>query len=179
MQCACIFGDFSSAIIAMEWLNCVEREFEVVSNDLPASQAKLVDQVRAVVCHCVPTATTKHLQPANLYPTTTFLSMSTASRILTSWINLLYNELKLVYSLPDIDKMKMNTAASFARFSDLHIVVDCTELFTEKPSDLTERKQTFSNCKVQTPPNIQVSSMHFSHVLCLFPECMVVVLLTY
>lgn len=75
------------------------------------------------------------------------ITMSTASRIFTTWINFLYGELTELCRLPDIDKMKVNTAMSFSAFNDVHIVMDCTELFTEKPSDLDERKQTFSNYK--------------------------------
>jgi hypothetical protein len=75
------------------------------------------------------------------------ISVASASSIFTTWINLLYVELKELCCLPNIETMLTNKAPAFNEFRDVHMVMDCTELFTEKPSNLKERKHTFSNYK--------------------------------
>jgi len=75
------------------------------------------------------------------------ISVASESSIFTTWINLLYVELKELCCLPNIDTMLVNKGGVFRTFSDVHMIMDCTELFTEKPSDLSERKHTFSNYK--------------------------------
>lgn len=75
------------------------------------------------------------------------ISTFSASSIFTTWINLLFVEFKELCCLPKIDNMFVNKASAFRDFGDVHMVMDCTELFTEKPSSLSERKHTFSNYK--------------------------------
>jgi hypothetical protein len=77
----------------------------------------------------------------------TEISTFSASSIFTTWINLLFVEFKELCCLPKIDNMFVNKASAFRDFGDVHMVMDCTELFTEKPSSLSERKHTFSNYK--------------------------------
>ncbi|XP_019636876.1 PREDICTED: uncharacterized protein LOC109479363 [Branchiostoma belcheri] len=75
------------------------------------------------------------------------ISESTFSRLFTSWINLMYQELKGMFELPSRKVAQEGKARCFNLFPEVYITVDCTELFTEKPSDLDTRKQLYSNYK--------------------------------
>lgn len=54
------------------------------------------------------------------------ISIASASSVFTTWINLLYVELKDLCCLPNIDSMLVNRAKSFDDFRDVHMVMDCT-----------------------------------------------------
>ena len=76
------------------------------------------------------------------------LSVSSVSKICTAWINLMYFELKKLCQMPDWDQTV--TAKQFSQFPHLRIVLDCTEIFCEKPSSLQANKEVYSNYKSQT-----------------------------
>ena len=63
------------------------------------------------------------------------LCESTVSRIFTTWINLLYFHLKELCQMPDYCD-ELGKAEQFSKFPDLKVIVDCTEIFTQKPSSL-------------------------------------------
>lgn len=66
---------------------------------------------------------------------------STASSIFKTWIHFLHIELKELCCLPDVDKMKTDTAPAFSEFIDVHLVMDCTELSRKiRPISPTESK---------------------------------------
>ena len=76
------------------------------------------------------------------------LSVSSVSKICTAWINLMYFELKKMCQMPDWDQTV--TAKKFSQFPHLRIVLDCTEVFGEKPSSLQANKEVYSNYKSHT-----------------------------
>lgn len=75
------------------------------------------------------------------------VSESTVNSIFTTWVNFLAAELKMYFQLPDPDILFANKSQSFRNFPRVCMVIDCTEVFTESPSDLVEKKQMFSNYK--------------------------------
>ena len=68
---------------------------------------------------------------------------STFSRIFITWINFLAYELSGMHVFPTSHTRVM--ASSFQRFPHTRIVIDCTEIFTKRPSGLQARKQLFSS----------------------------------
>ena len=73
------------------------------------------------------------------------------SSIFTAWVTLLAIELEQISKMPpttetdDIEK-----AECFEEFSNVRIVIDCTELFSETPSSIGVHKQFHSNYKHHT-----------------------------
>ena len=76
------------------------------------------------------------------------LSVSSVSKICTAWINLMYFELKKLCQMPEWDQTV--NAKQFSQFPHLRIVLDCTEIFCEKPSSLQANKEVYSNYKSHT-----------------------------
>lgn len=72
------------------------------------------------------------------------LSPSAVSKIFASWINLMYVELKVLCEMPDCTSEK---AKQFKGFPLLRIILDCTEIFTQKPSSLKANREVYSNYK--------------------------------
>ncbi|XP_060084266.1 uncharacterized protein LOC132563540 [Ylistrum balloti] len=75
------------------------------------------------------------------------VSTGTVSSIVTSWINLMYLDLKLLCELPFKKIACANQSSAIGSFSDVRVILDCTELFVQNPSKLDARKQLFSNYK--------------------------------
>ncbi|XP_013380134.1 uncharacterized protein LOC106151426 [Lingula anatina] len=66
------------------------------------------------------------------------------SKIFTTWINFLSNELKTLFEMKYSTEEQPNC---FQSFDNLKIILDCTELLLQKSSSLDSRKSTFSNYK--------------------------------
>ena len=77
------------------------------------------------------------------------LCESTVSRIFTTWINLLYFHLKELCQMLDYCD-DLGKAEKFSKFPDRKVIVDCTEIFTQKPSSLKATKEIYSNHKSHT-----------------------------
>ena len=77
------------------------------------------------------------------------LCESTVGRIFTTWINLLYFHLKELCQMPDYCD-DLGKAEQFSNFPDLKVIVDCTEIFTQRPSLLKANKEICSNYKSHT-----------------------------
>lgn len=77
------------------------------------------------------------------------LNESSVSRIFTTWINVLYFHLKELCQMPE-DYEEFGRAEQFSAFHNLRVIVDCTEIFTQKPSSLKANKEIYSNYKSHT-----------------------------
>ena len=75
------------------------------------------------------------------------VSVGTVSSIVTSWVNLMYTDLKLLCELPPRDVTSDNQSKAMGQFTDVQVILDCTELFVQNPSKLDARKQLYSNYK--------------------------------
>lgn len=76
------------------------------------------------------------------------ISESSVCKIFTSWINLLFFHLKDLCEMPEseID----GKAKQFSKLPCLEVIIDCTEIFTQKPSCLQANKEIYSNYKGHT-----------------------------
>lgn len=73
---------------------------------------------------------------------------STVSNILRSWLPVIAVVLKPLIKWPSRGAVLKNMPKSFRRhFKRCTCIIDCTEIFIERPSDLTARAQTWSNYK--------------------------------
>ena len=75
------------------------------------------------------------------------VSESTVSRILNTWINFLYDSAKQLVPWPTKEQILYNLPRAFMDFSNTQIVLDCTEIFVEKPSSHVAQWQTWSEYK--------------------------------
>ena len=75
------------------------------------------------------------------------VSVGTVSSIVTSWVNLMYTDLKLLCELPPRDVTSDNQSKAMGQFTDVQVILVCTELFVQNPSKLDARKQLYSNYK--------------------------------
>ena len=73
------------------------------------------------------------------------ISPSQFSKLFTTWINFLDFELRAMHRWPQGDPRVL--IKSFLPFPKTRVVIDCTEVYTKRPSGLTGRKQLFSNYK--------------------------------
>ena len=64
------------------------------------------------------------------------ISTGTVSLIVTSWVNLMYADLKYLCELPSKKVTSENQSAAMGSYTDVSIILDCTELFLQNPSKL-------------------------------------------
>ena len=76
------------------------------------------------------------------------ISISSFSKMFTTWINFLASELRDLHKIPAAKPKVL--IKSFLKFPNTRIVIDCTEVFCKRPSGLQARKQLFSNYKHHT-----------------------------
>ncbi|XP_070561662.1 uncharacterized protein [Ptychodera flava] len=77
------------------------------------------------------------------------ISESYFSRIFTTWIHFLSNALQSIIQIPSSEELENEGVLPqcFKRYTRVKLVIDCTEIFSERPSQLQTRKQTWSNYK--------------------------------
>ncbi|XP_068712765.1 uncharacterized protein [Montipora foliosa] len=73
------------------------------------------------------------------------MSEATISRVFTSWINLMYIELNDLCEMPDCESSEK--AKQFGKFPMVRVILDCTEIYTEKPSSVQANKAIYSHYK--------------------------------
>ena len=73
------------------------------------------------------------------------ISEATVSRLFTSWVNLMYLELKDLCEMPDCESSEK--AKQFGRFPMVRVILDSTEIHTAKPSSLQANKEIYIHCK--------------------------------
>ena len=69
------------------------------------------------------------------------------SRMFIRWINVIYNDLKLLFPWPSKELIRRRMPLQFSRFPSTRIIIDCTEIFVQRPSSLQSQSLTFSNYK--------------------------------
>ena len=76
------------------------------------------------------------------------VSQSTISKTFRKWINLMYIRLKQTIKWPSHEEVLKTMPSSFRRdFKRCICIMDCFEVFCERPSDLMARAQTYSQYK--------------------------------
>ena len=96
------------------------------------------------------------------------VTISLVSRICITWINLLYYECKDIFPFPTQELVCKNMPEEFAEFATTRIILDCTELFIQRPSALLAQSETWSDYKhhntwklLGVTPNGQVSFLSY------------------
>ncbi|EDO30942.1 predicted protein [Nematostella vectensis] len=73
---------------------------------------------------------------------------STVSRIFQSCIQVMYTSMSFLVHWPDRDQLKLTMPLSFCqKFSSCSVIIDCFEVFIDRPSELLARAQTWSSYK--------------------------------
>ena len=73
---------------------------------------------------------------------------STVSRYFNKWLDVLYNRLSVFVSWPEREVLLKTMPMEFRKnFRKCVIIIDCFEIFIERPTSLTARVQTWSNYK--------------------------------
>ena len=75
------------------------------------------------------------------------VSVGTYSKYFTTWICLLFEELKEINPFPSREIIKKTMPDCFKKYPDLRIIIDCTEIYIQKSSSLLNQNLTFSNYK--------------------------------
>ena len=75
------------------------------------------------------------------------ISTSLVSRICITWSNLLYVELKDLSPFPIQELVRKNIPQEFAQYATTRIILDCTELFIQRPSAMLAQSETWSDYK--------------------------------
>ena len=69
------------------------------------------------------------------------------SMILRNWLHQLSNSLKHLIVWPSRESLRANLPKCFQSFKNCCCIIDCTEIFIERPFNLNARAQTYSNYK--------------------------------
>ena len=75
------------------------------------------------------------------------ISVSYFGKIFSTWVVFLSEELSLSFPFPSPEQVKMHTPRQFSDYPNTRIIIDCFELFIERPSLLKANCATFSNYK--------------------------------
>ena len=76
------------------------------------------------------------------------ISQPTVSRYFARWLDLLYTKLSCLIFWPDRDTLLKTMPIEFRKhFKKCAIIIDCFELFIQRPTSLPARAQTWSNYK--------------------------------
>ncbi len=76
------------------------------------------------------------------------VNVSTVSRHFHTVLDIMYIRTKQLVRWPDRDVLRQTMPASFRKFfKKCAVIIDCSEIFVERPSDLLARAQVWSNYK--------------------------------
>ena len=76
------------------------------------------------------------------------VSKSSASQIIHKWLNILYHALRFLIRWPSREELRATLPECFReKFSNTVVIIDCTEIFIERASNLLARSQTWSTYK--------------------------------
>jgi hypothetical protein len=75
------------------------------------------------------------------------VSTSTVSRTINTWFNFMFDHCKGIVPYPSPSQIRFHIPRAFQGYQNCQIIVDCTEFFSEKASNLTAQWQTWSEYK--------------------------------
>ena len=84
-------------------------------------------------------------------------SGSQVTKIFHRWLEALYVSMGGLIMWPETDYMELPEVFQNERFRKVRCVIDCTEIFVERPSALKVRAQTYSNYKRHNTVKVLVS----------------------
>lgn len=105
---------------------------------------------------------------ANLYG----ISPATVTKIFISWVLFLKDELTLLLQFSTLDEMQgIKVPKAFRPFPNLRYIIDCTEIYFEKPFKIARQRSTYSNYKSRNTFKVLVGISpipHFNFVFNIF-----------
>ena len=76
------------------------------------------------------------------------INQSTVSRYISKWVDILFTKLFFLIQWPERDQLVKTMPADFREhFRKCTLIIDCFEIFMQRPTSLKARAQTFSNYK--------------------------------
>ena len=76
------------------------------------------------------------------------INQSTVSRCISKWVDILFTKLSFLIQWPEQDQLLKTMPADFREhFRKCALIIDCFEVFMQRPTSLKARAQTFSNYK--------------------------------
>ncbi|CAG2242754.1 unnamed protein product [Mytilus edulis] len=75
------------------------------------------------------------------------ISESSVCRIFTTWLNLMYHDLKFLVRWPSREQVLKKMPKCFKHFKKTKCIIDCTEFFVQKPSLPSAQRITYSSYK--------------------------------
>ena len=75
------------------------------------------------------------------------ITQSDFSRIFNQWVPALSNAMEFLIVWPERDTLRNHLPKCFHRYKNCVAIIDCTEIFIERPFNLQARAQTWSNYK--------------------------------
>ena len=88
------------------------------------------------------------------------LSQSSISWITTTWVNLMFHDLKSLYQFPPWHIVKKYMPESFRKhYPNTRIIIDATEFTVERPSSLVSQSSTFSTYKNRNTVKVLIGIM--------------------
>ncbi|XP_013381065.1 uncharacterized protein LOC106152083 [Lingula anatina] len=69
------------------------------------------------------------------------------SKIFDVWIRFLRKELEAITRFPSVEEVRPHLPACFSDYPDTRVVIDCTEVYVQKPSSLKSQRELWSNYK--------------------------------
>ena len=124
----------------------LELVFEFVTSGLPdsfaASSCSVFDQFLLVMMHLRLNVGVQDLgYRFDVHP-------STVCRYFSKWLDVLYTKLHCFINWPERDTLLKTMPMAFRKaFKKCAIIIDCFEIFIERPTSLVARAQTWSNYK--------------------------------
>ena len=72
---------------------------------------------------------------------------TTMSRLFITWVLFLAKELQLLFPWPSKELIQKHASSDFIRYPNTRIIIDCTEIFIQRPTSLSSQCLTFSSYK--------------------------------
>ena len=127
-------------------LKVVKTVFEHVSKTLPLDKITKLTPFQEFMCVLVKLRLNSPIEDLAYRFR---ISASTVSRILLKWLNQMDTRLKSLIMWPDRDALQKTMPACFQESfgKKVTLIIDCFEIFLERPSNLKARASTWSNYK--------------------------------
>lgn len=97
------------------------------------------------------------------------ISVSYASKIITTWVLFLYEKFKTINIFPERETDRSKIPKVFRKFKNIRVVIDGFEVRTQKPQDYREQGNTYSDYKA-TATHKFLLGMHIRGGVCFLSD---------
>lgn len=93
-----------------------------------------------------------------------YIKNLTVTKIFISWIMFLKDELSFLLPFSSLSEMAgVKVPKAFRHYPDLRSIIDCTELYIEKPFKIAAQRSTYSSCKARNTFKVLVGISPIPH----------------